>query len=348
MKAVVWEDKDIVNVRDIPDIQPADQIIVKVSYAGICGSDLMIKSGKHPSAVPPLVLGHEFAGRIHHIPMQYRDRFESGQRVVVNPLISCRTCKQCLNGHEHVCENLRLLGVGHGPGAFTEYTSVPQPERIHPLPETVSDKEAALIEPLAVAVHAVDRANLSDEDTVLVLGAGTIGLCIALVVRAYGVKQIWLGEIDDSKIKRAERLGFHVIHSGTHDAVEEITKLTNNAMVDVTFDAAGVPQTATQLVPLTATKGTVVVVAIHKEPASVLLRDLVYKELTVLGSWIYEDHHFPKAIQLISQGKVDVKPLITHVLSIQEAVAAFDIAQNGKDVCKVLLTPTGADVSHQL
>lgn len=338
MRAVVWEDKDVITVKDIPDIIPGDEIIVKVLYAGICGSDLMILSGNHPTAVPPLVLGHEFMGTIYYVPKRYNDRFKTGQRVVVNPLISCKICKPCLNGYEHVCKNLKLLGIGHGPGAFTEYTSVPMAERIHQVPDNVTDQEAALTEPLAVAVHAVEQAEVSYKKTALVIGAGPIGLLIALVLKARGVERIWLSEIDNARIKRAENLGFPVINSVEHDLVAEIGRLTGTEMVDVIFDVAGVPQTACRLIPLCAIKGRIVIVAINKKPASILLRDLTYKELTIMGNFIYKEKHFPDAIQLLSQKKIDVKPLISHIFTIKDAKKAFDTAKGGKEACKILFS----------
>lgn len=338
MKAVVWEEKDKICITQIDDIQCKDKIVIKVTYTGICGGDLMIKSGKHPRAVAPLVLGHEFTGTICYVPESLEKRYAVGQRVVVNPLISCKECRQCLNGNEHVCENLKLMGIEKGPGAFTEYVEIPQPERIHILPDTVSDKNAALAEPLAVAVHAIDYASVSSQDSVLILGAGPIGLLVAQVARANGAENVMLSEIEDSKIERARQLGFTVIGADT-DVVEGVGNLTNGRMADITIDAAGVPQTAENLINLTGIKGKIVVVAIHKVSAPILLRDLAYKELTILGTRIYEEHNFDTAIDLISKDKIDLNPLVTHIFKIDQAVEAFEHAQKGKGVCKVLIHP---------
>jgi (R,R)-butanediol dehydrogenase / meso-butanediol dehydrogenase / diacetyl reductase len=337
MKALVWKAIDEVAIEEIPEPEKSGMAIVRISYTGICGSDITIKSGKHPRARTPLVLGHEFTGTIEYVPPQLKRQLTLGRRVVVNPLISCKTCRPCQAGHEHICANLRLIGVEHNPGAFTARIAVPQPERIHPLPDSVPDTEGALIEPLAVAVHAVDYAEFAPGETAVVLGAGPIGLLVAQVARANGVKTLFVVETEPARLKRAERLGFTVIDGSKGDVVERVRQLTNNAMTDVTFDAAGVPATASQVIPLTGIKGRIVMVAIHKKPAEVAFRDLAYRELRILGTRIYATGNFGTAIDLVASGKVDLKPLITHVLPMREALRAFDIAQNDKEACKVLI-----------
>ena len=337
MKALVWKGVDELKIEEIHEPEKRDMPVIKISYTGICGSDLTIKSGKHPRATPPLVLGHEFMGTICYVPRQYTHLLAEGQRVAVNPLVSCKTCRPCLAGHEHVCVNLKLLGIEHNPGAFTSYIAVPQAERIHPLPNTVSDQEGALIEPLAVAVHAVDYADFTPGETAVILGAGPIGLLVAQVARASGVKTLFVVETETARLRMAERLGFTVIDGKKNDVVEKIHEATDNAGVDVTFDAAGVPATASQVVPLTGTKGRIIMVAIHKKPAEVDLRDLAYRELRIFGTRIYAKGNFERAIDLVSRGKVDLKPLITHVMPMREALRAFDVAQNDKAACKVLI-----------
>jgi 2-desacetyl-2-hydroxyethyl bacteriochlorophyllide A dehydrogenase len=337
MKALVWTSVDEIQLKDIPEPEKGDMPIIKISYTGICGSDITIKSGKHPRATPPLVLGHEFMGTIDYVPRQLKKQLAEGRRVTVNPLISCKSCKPCLAGHEHVCAKLKLLGVEHNPGAFTAYIAVPQAERIHLLPDTVSDQEGAMIEPLAVAVHAVDYADFAAGETAVVLGAGPIGLLVAQVARASGVKSLFVVETEAARLAMAERLGFSVIDAKKDDVVQKIREATDNAGVDVTFDAAGVPATASQIIPLTGIRGRIIMVAIHKKPAEVAFRDLAYRELRIYGTRIYAKGNFETAIKLVSAGKVDLKPLITHVMPMREALRAFDVAQNDKTACKVLI-----------
>ena len=150
------------------------------------------------------------------------------------------------------------------------------------------------------------------------------------------MKTLFIVETEPVRRARAERLGFRVIDGAQGDVVEKVRELTGNAGVDVTFDAAGVPATAAQVIPLTGIKGRIVMVAIHKKP-EVAFRDLAYRELRILGTRIYAKGNFETAIDLVAKGKVDLKPLITHVLPMREALRAFDIAQNDKEACKVLI-----------
>ena len=257
--------------------------------------------------------------------------------MTANPLVSCKKCGPCLAGHEHVCEKLRLLGVEHNPGAFTGYIAIPQAERVHPLPDGLSDQEGTLIEPLAVAVHALDFANIKPGETAVVLGAGPIGLLIAQVARALGATSLFIVETAAARLRLAAGLGFSVIDASKCDVVEEVMRITKNAGADVTFDAAGVPATAGQVISLTGIKGRIVMVAIHKKPAEVAFRDLAYREIAIFGTRIYAKGNFETAIDLAASAKVDLKSMVTHVLPMGEALRAFDIAQNDREVCKVLV-----------
>lgn len=337
MKAVVWKDVDKIDIEEVPEPESKDEVIVRTGFTGICGSDITIKTGHHPRAKTPLVLGHEFMGVISFVPPHLRDQFSVGQRVSVNPLISCKKCRPCLAGNEHVCTNLKLIGVERNPGAFTEYVSIPQPERIHPLPENVSDEEGAMIEPLAVAVHAAETAALRSGETAVVLGAGPIGLLVAQVARHHGAAKVVVAETEPARLKLAQKLGFQTIDVKQKDIVKEVDSITGGYGADVTFDAAGVPVTASQVIPITGVKGRIVMVAIHKKPAEVLFRDLAYREIAILGVRIYSIGSFPKAIELVAKGQVDLKPLITDVFPMEEALKAFDLAQNSKEACKILV-----------
>ncbi len=330
MKAIVWQAKDTITIQDVSHPQAGkDEILIKVDCTGICGSDVMIISGKHPRAKPPLILGHEFMGIIFVLPEGKDTGFSVGQRVVVEPLLSCKT------GYEHVCENLRLLGV-ETDGGFAEFVNVPL-ERIYAVPDSISDEEAALIEPLAVAVHAVDYGSPKKEDAVVILGAGPIGLLIAEVVRAAGISRLWLCEMNPYRLEMARNLGFETIDVSKADTVQTILKLTDECGADVTFDAAGVPVIGSQVIPITGIKGRIVIPAIHKKSCEVFFQQLTYREQTILGTRIYAQGDFQKAISLVSEGKVHLKPLITHIFSMENALEAFDIALKGDNFCKIVI-----------
>ena len=164
--------------REIP-IPKADEALIKVSYGGICGTDMMIYHGLHPRAKAPLILGHEFSGVVEKVGEN--QHVKKGDKVAVEPLLSCGKCAACRNGQMHVCEKLRYIGIDKN-GGFAEYTTIPV-NRLHVLPESVTEKEAAMLEPLAVAIHTVRRSKLLVGDTVAILGAGPIGLLIGIIAQ---------------------------------------------------------------------------------------------------------------------------------------------------------------------
>jgi len=333
MKAVVWLG-DSVALREVPAPGPAcSEVLVRVGYASICGSDVTIAAGKHPRAKPPLILGHEFMGAVAQAPEG--SDLHIGQRVVIEPLLSCKACRPCLAGHEHVCRALRLLGV-EADGGFAEYVSAPA-DKVYPLPAAVSSREAALVEPLAVAVHAVDLGQVVAEDAVAVLGAGPVGLLLAQVAREAGVERLWLLEKNPYRLLLARSLGFSAVDVSAADPLQTVLDLTGGYGADVTFEAAGVPETTRLAVPLTAIRGRIVMVAIHKKPVEVELQTLTYREQTIVGSRIYARGDFRRAIALSESGAVQLRPLITHVFSLDEGVRALETATQSSECCKVLL-----------
>ena len=338
MRALVWTAKDTVEMRGVPEPQPAaGEVLVSVRCASVCGSDVMIVAGKHPRARTPLVLGHEFMGVVTQVPGGNGTGVAVGQRVTVEPLLACGECRPCRAGLDHVCERLRLLGV-ETDGGFAEFVKVPA-ERVHPVPDSFSDEVAALIEPLAVAVHAVELAPPGPDDFVVILGGGPIGLLIAQVARAGGASRIVLAELDGFRLELAGKLGFDTIDAKTAGPAQKVMDLTDDFGADVTFDAVGVPTTAELLIPLTGIRGRIVVVGIHKKAAAVNFQQLTYREHTILGSRIYARGNFRTAIELVDKAQVDLAPLITHTFDLEQAEAALGVAQRGQDCCKILVKP---------
>ena len=334
MKALVW--RDDVALEDVDKPRPGTKdTLIRVGAGSICGSDLTITAGKHPRAKPPLILGHEFMGVVEEIPKNVDAPFYVGDRVVVEPLLSCKKCGPCRAGYEHVCSNLKLLGV-ETDGGFAEYVAAPA-EKVYPIPESIPDHVAALIEPVSVAVHAVDYARFRGGERIAVLGAGPIGLLVAQVARASGIEKLWMFDPNSFRAGLAENLGFRCFTMEDRDAVEIMLDETNGEGADVTFDAAGVPLSASQIIPMTGIRGRIVMVAIHKKPAQVEFRDLAYREQVIYGLRIYAKGDFQKALQLVSEGKVEPEPLITQRFPFDEAVSAFKKAREGKDTCKIVI-----------
>ncbi|NQT58784.1 MAG: alcohol dehydrogenase catalytic domain-containing protein [Bacteroidetes bacterium] len=341
MRAIVWKEPGKVEIQEVPKpIPPESWALIKTIYGGICGSDITIKAGKHPRAKAPLILGHEMVGIVIQTNGNYQytgteRSILAGDRVVVEPLLACKECRPCKTGNEHVCEKLQLLGV-ETDGGFAEFFIAPM-ERLYAVPDQVTDQQAALAEPLSVAVHAVNYGLPSPEKTAVILGAGPIGLLIGLVLRAKGIKEFWISEIDDQRLALAESLGFNTIDAKVGDTAETIKALTNGRGVDITFDAAGVPPVGMQIVQMTAILGRIIMVALHKKPCEVFFRQLSYSEQIIQGVRIYAKGDFSEAVSLLGDGYVDVSPLISHVFHFDNYQDAFLAAENSSTSCKVLI-----------
>src|SRR5450759_5363201 len=229
MKAAVWAATDEVAYVDVPVPEvPAGWALVKVAYNGICGTDLSIVHGKHPRAKSPLVMGHEISGWVERAGATGP---AEGTLVTAEPLISCGKCKACRNGNSHVCRRLGLYGIDTD-GGMAEYVALP-PEVLHPVPDGVDPRTAALAEPLAVAVHAVDRSGMERGDVVAVYGAGPIGVLTALVARHEGARQVVITEPSPWRRDVAAGLGFTVVPGGSTMAAT-LVSLTDGAGADNT------------------------------------------------------------------------------------------------------------------
>jgi len=336
MRAYVWKNTDVAEVQDMPvPVPEKDQALIRVGVGGICGSDLTIISGKHPRAKAPLILGHEFMGRVERLPEAYSGALRPGQRVTVEPLLACGTCRPCRGGNRHVCRNLRLLGV-ETHGGFAEFAAAPV-NKVFPLADSVSDREGAMIEPLAVAVHGVDAGKPSPGDSIVVFGAGPIGLLCALVARTWGDHRVLLFERDGERIARARNLGLEVVDSSAADPVEAVMDFTGGEGADVTIDAAGVPAVGSLLIPVTGIKGRIVVVALHKSPCEVFFRQLSYGEQTILGTRIYAAGDFARALRLVEEKRIDLSGINSHSFPWSGIQEAFRVARDPSASCKVLV-----------
>jgi 2-desacetyl-2-hydroxyethyl bacteriochlorophyllide A dehydrogenase len=321
MTAVVWTGTDTLETREAPRPEvPEGWALVDVACVGICGTDLAILHGKHPRAQHGLIPGHEIAG---HVVTAAPGGPPVGALVVVEPLISCGRCLACRSGATHVCRRLGLFGID-APGGLADYVALP-PEVLHEVPAGTDPRLAALVEPLAVAVHAVDHSGLRPGDVVAVAGAGPIGVLTALVARHAGARTVVISEPSAARQQVAHALGLTVVPSGS-SLTEAARELSGGEGADVTFDAAGHPAVAPDLTTATRVLGTVVVVAVHKGPVPLDLRDVCFKELTVRGVRVYTSDDVRRAIALVADDVLGLSALPTRTFPLEEAAAAYEAA----------------------
>lgn len=325
MKALVYMGPKnvVVEERNIPDNK--DCALIKVSYAGICGSDIGIVSGKHPRAKAPLVLGHEFVGVVESIK-ENECGIKKGDRVVTYPLIVCGKCLACRTGNEHVCNSLGLIGIDVD-GGMAEYASVPI-EKLYKVPEGLEDDVATLIEPLAVIVHAINEIGVKFGDVVVVTGAGPIGLLTGLALRDAGASDVYFTEMDDFRLSMCKEFGFKAIDIKNSDAISVIRQNTNNEGADIIIEASGVPKAALDMTEMVRAKGRILMLSVHKQPDPVDLRQINFKEITVLGSRVYTRNDFQYATQYALKIKEDLAKLISHRVPLKNGDEAFRIVDD--------------------
>lgn len=331
MKALSFLGKNRVEVveKPIPEPKPG-QVLIQVAFAGICGSDLSILAGKHPRAKPPLVMGHEFSGRIVRLPDPAPEHLSVGDVVTVFPLLSCGECYVCQMGLPHVCRELGLLGIDTH-GAFAEYVLADQ-GAVLKIPPQLTARVAALIEPLAVCVHAARMSRLQVGDIVVVTGAGPIGLLMALVARAAGAEKVIVSEVAPARITSASELGFAVLDASDKTYVSQVIELTKGRGGDVVFEATGHPSVAADLMDLVRIRGQIVQLGIFKEPVALDLRKLNFHEVDLIGSRVYTKEDFATAINLAASGKLRLEECITHVLPLDSGMDAFAAAGNAESL----------------
>ena len=335
MQALVYTGPDSLELQDVTDPDPAEgEALIRVRYVGICGTDLHLWHGEMSAVRPPVVVGHEVVGEV---VSDTTGRHAPGTRVAVEPLRTCGRCRACREGFSHVCRDLRVQGI-HADGGAAEYERVAS-NRLHPLPDDLSWEEAALTEPTSVAVHMTRRAGVQLGDTVLVLGGGPIGFLVASVATAAGAGRVLVSEVSPARLELCRRAGLETIDARSADPVEVIRGITNGEGADVVVEAVGHPATVAQMVPAARVHGTILVGGIGGTPP-VDLAQVVFKELTLVGSRVYESRDMATAVALLGSGDLEVDGLVTRTVPLARAVAeGFERLRDSRDEMKVLLAP---------
>jgi (R,R)-butanediol dehydrogenase/meso-butanediol dehydrogenase/diacetyl reductase len=335
MRSALYTGNSTIVVEDRPAVTPAaGQVQIEVAYTGICGTDLHILHGAMDHRVQtPQTIGHEMSGRVAALGPGVED-LEVGTPVTVLPLQWCGTCPACLAGHQHICHRLNFIGID-STGAMQQRWTVPA-EVVVPLPGDLPLTHGALVEPTAVAVHDVRRAELRGGEMAIVVGGGPVGLLIALVARAAGADVIVL-ELDAHRRAIAEKLAIRTLDPAHDDVATEIDSWTGGAGPAVAFEVSGSAAGLTTAVDLLAVRGRLVIVGIHSQRREVDVFRFFWRELTMVGARVYERADYDSAIELLVAGTIPADTLITHVEPLDNAGAAFAALSGGGSVMKVLV-----------
>ena len=310
----------------------AGEALVRVRRVGICGTDLHIFQGHLDHRVPRGgIIGHETFAEVVDAPAG--SGFERGDRVVVEPVLSCGRCRACGMGARYLCYELKILGVDV-PGGMREFYPVPV-DRLIKVPSTLSDDEAAVVEPLAVAVHDVRRAGVKAGDAVVVFGGGPIGTLIGLVCRYLGARVV-VAELNEFRLGLLGQLGLQTLGPG-RDPVKFATEWTGGVGADVAFEVTGNPAAARVVTDVVRVWGTVSIVAIHAEPVAVNLYQMFARELVMHGSRLYGREDWEEAIGLAASGAVPVKPLVSRRIPLEALADGMRAALGGASVMKILV-----------
>jgi L-iditol 2-dehydrogenase len=342
MKTLLLSKYNHLEIADLPKPSPLpDEVLIQVAACGICGSDVHGYDGSSGRRIPPIVMGHEAAGRIAAVGKNVT-ALAQGDRVTFDSTVYCGACPHCLRGNINLCDNRQVLGVSCGDyrraGAFAEFVVVPA-RIVYRLPDRLSFTEAAMLEAVAVALHAVAVTQIRPNDTALVIGAGMIGLLILQSLRATGCSQVFVADIDDSRLQMARELGATEVLNSKTDLVAQVMKLTNGNGVDAVLEAVGRAETITAAIDSVRKGGTVTLVGNISPQINLPLQKVVSRQIRLQGSCA-SSGEYPQAIELLASGAIKVKALITAVAPLDDGPAWFERLHSGeKNLLKVVLTP---------
>ena len=338
MQAVFFEGNRTFRVGESVAVEPgAGQVQIRVSFCGICGTDLHLFHGAMAHRLTlPHVMGHEMSGTIASVGSGVAG-WRAGDRVTVRPLDPCGQCPACVAGHSHICHNLKFIGIDT-PGALQGIWTVPA-HTLHRLPDSLGLREGAMVEPVAVACHDVRMSDLKQGEFAAVIGGGPIGILVALVAQARGARVV-LAEVNRFRVELARDLGIDAVNPLETDLPQLVNDRTGGAGADVVFEVSGSQAGADTMTKLPRTRGRIVVVAIYAEPPKVDLFRFFWRELKLTGARVYEAEDFELAIELAAAGRLPLAKLITDVLPLNRLEDAMHRMEGGGDCMKILVSCT--------
>lgn len=343
MKALLLKEYKQLEVTEMPtpEIGP-EEVLVRVRACGICGSDVHGFDGGSGRRVPPLIMGHEASGEVTAVGENVT-RFKAGDRVTFDSTVYCGKCWFCRRGENNLCDNRNVLGVSTGEyrrhGAFAEFVAVPQ-HIIYPLPDNLSFEEAALIESVSIAFHAVRRTPIQLGDTAVVVGTGMIGSLVIQSLRAVGCDRIIAVDIDDYKLERALEFGADEgLNSKKVDIAAEVAARTDGRGADVAFEVVGATAPLQTAISAVRKGGSVTLVGNLTPNVELPVQNVVTREITLYGS-CSSAGEYPACIAMMARGAINVKPLISVTATLEQGPEWFDRLYNHEPgIMKVILQP---------
>ncbi len=342
MKAMVLSEYKHLEMADVPQPVPGEgEVLVRVAACGICGSDVHGYDGSSGRRIPPIVMGHEAAGTVAAVGKGVT-AFRAGDRVTFDSTLYCGECAFCRRGDVNLCDRRQVLGVSCGEyrraGAFAEFVTVPE-RIVFKLPDAMSFAEAAMLEPVAVALHAVKMSAVRGGETALVIGAGMIGLLTMQAARAAGCGRVLIADVDATRLRLAESLGAtEALHLSGAELAREVVQRTG-AGADVVFEAVGRNETVVAAIDAVRKGGTVTLIGNIAPQVALPLQIVVSRQLRLQGT-AASAGEYPEAIAMMSRGEIEVKPLITAVAPLEEGPRWFErLYAHEPNLMKIVLTP---------
>ncbi len=342
MKALLLSEYKNLQLVDVAMPAPApDEVLMRVAACGICGSDVHGYDGASGRRIPPLVMGHEAAGVVAAVGSNVKDLRE-GDRITVDSTVYCGECTFCRRGQINLCDRRQVLGVSCGDyrraGAFAEYVAVPR-RIVYRLPAALSYAEAALLEAVSVALHAVSLIPIPPDSSALVVGAGTIGLLLQQAIRAAGCPRVFVADVDATRLQMSRDLGATETLDAAADLPGQVRQRTGGFGVDMVFEAVGRTETVAASIESVRKGGSVVLVGNISPQVTLPLQVVVSRQILLQGSCASAGE-YPQAIELMSSGAIRVKPLITAVAPLEQGPRWFErLYAHEPNLMKVILTP---------
>ncbi len=329
MKQAVMTSPGVIEYRDVPVPAVGDhQIKVKMKRIGVCGSDIHVNHGKHPYTSYPVVQGHEVSAQVVEIGKNVTN-VKVGDKVTIQPQVVCGKCYPCTHGMYNDCETLKVMGF-QTTGMASEYF-VTEASKALKLPETMSWDHGAMIEPLAVAVHAVRRYGEVAGKGVLVLGGGPIGNLVAQTAKALGASKVMVSELSAYRLETAEKCGITALDPSKKDLQEAIHEFFGPDGADVIFECIGINTTMDQAIRFARKGSDIIVVGVFADLGSINMGFVQDHELRLIGTAMYREEDYIDAIRLVSQEKIAFDPLITNHIPFNQYKKAYDLIDQQKD-----------------